>query len=197
MAAPVPLFQQYTAAVWPTVPNGVLNAIGPGGEYVFNPPWPEAHNQVHFTLSSGETVYIGTVLALCQLVTLMLRKGQHMICPTEDVFIALAGPGAKIIIGEMTFQNQKLINSGCFVYAQGRLEVWARNGSCIHSLDEALLCVGHHRTSVLPYRNTADLLFPVGVNSPRLIVVDYRYDAATPHVVTFVDDDPFEFGPRL
>jgi hypothetical protein len=161
------------------------------------PPWVEAYNQVHLTLSSGETVYIGTVMALCQLVTTMLRQGQHLICPSEDVFIALAGPGAKIIIGEMTFQNQKLINSGCFTYVQGRLEVWARNGSCIHSLDEALQCVGHYRTSALPYENTADLLFPVGVHSPRLIVVDYAYNAATPQTVTFVDNPPYQFGPRI
>ena len=197
MAAPTPLIPQYLfAAVWPTVPEGILAAIG-GGAIVFDPPWAEAYNQVHLTLSSGETVYIGTVLALCQLVTTMLRQGQHLICPSEDVFIALAGPGAKIIIGEMTFQNQKLINSGCFAYVQGRLEVWARNGSCIHSLDEALQCVGHYRTSALAYQDTADLLVPVGVHSPRLIVVDYRYDPANPGAVNFVDDPPLEFGPRL
>jgi hypothetical protein len=195
MAAPVPLIPQLAfAAVRPTVPLGVLRELGP---VVLDPPWLEAYQQVHLTLSSGETVYIGTVMALCQLVTTMLRQGQHLICPSEDVFIALAGPGAKIIIGEMTFQNQKLINSGCFAYVQGRLEVWARNGSCIHSLDEALQCVGHYRTSALPYSNTADLLAPVGVQSPRLIVVDYGYSAAPPQMVTFVDNPPFQFGPRL
>jgi len=195
MAAPVPLIPQLLfAALRPTVPEGVLPPIIPPVAF---PPWPEAYNQVHLTLSSGETVYIGTVMALCQLVTTMLRQGQHLICPSEDVFIALAGPGAKIIIGEMTFQNQKLINSGCFAYVQGRLEVWARNGSCIHSLDEALQCVGHYRTSAQPYANTADLLAPVGVRSPRLIVVDYAYNPAAPGVVTFVNNPPFHFGPRL
>jgi hypothetical protein len=195
MAAPVPLIPQLAlTAVEPTVPLGVLPLILPP---VGIAPWIEAFNQVHLTLSSGETVYIGTVMALCQLVTTMLRQGQHLICPSEDVFIALAGPGAKIIIGEMTFQNQKLINSGCFAYVQGRLEVWARNGSCIHSLDEALQCVGHYRTAALPYANTADLLAPVGVRSPRLIVVDYGYNPATPQTVTFVDDPIRHFGPRL
>ena len=195
MAAPVPLIPQLAfAAVEPTVPEGVLPPIIPPA---IIPPWLEAYNQVHLTLSSGETVYIGTVMALCQLVTTMLRQGQHLICPSEDVFIALAGPGAKIIIGEMTFQNQKLINSGCFAYVQGRLEVWARNGSCIHSLDEALQCMGHYRTSAQPYANTADLLTPVGVHSPRLIVVDYSYSAAAPQTVTFVDNPPYQFGPRI
>ena len=195
MAAPVPLIPQLLfAAVRPTVPEGVLPLIIPPVGF---PPWDEAYNQVHLTLSSGETVYIGTVMALCQLVTTMLRQGQHLICPSEDVFIALAGPGAKIIIGEMTFQNQKLINSGCFAYVQGRLEVWARNGSCIHSLDEALQCVGHYRTAAQPYANTADLLAPVGVRSPRLIVVVYTYNPAAPAVVTFVDNPIRHFGPRL
>ena len=108
--------------------------------------WVEAENHVNLTLSSGETVFVGTVQALHQLATTMLRNGQHLVCPSEEIFIALAGPGAKIIVGEMTFQNQKLINSGSFVYAQGRLEVWPRSGSCIHSLDEALQRVGHSRT---------------------------------------------------
>ena len=142
-------------------------------------------------------MYIGTVLALHQLVTTMLRQGQHLICPSEDVFIALAGPGAKLIIGEMTFQNQKLLTSGCFVYAQGRLEVWARNRSCVHSLDEALQCVGHYRTSATPYEDTANLLVPTGVHSPRLLVVDYRYSSANASAVSFVDGAPFQFGGRL
>jgi len=195
MAARTPLIpQQAFGDVEPTVPEGVLPPVIPPA---IKPPWLQAYQQVHLTLSSGETVYIGTVMALCQLVTTMLRQGQHLICPSEDVFIALAGPGAKIIIGEMTFQNQKLINSGFFVYVQGRLEVWARSGSCIHSLDEALQCVGHYRTLPDPYEDTADLLTPVGVQSPRLIVVDYSYSAAAPQTVTFVDDPPYQFGPRL
>jgi hypothetical protein len=57
--------------------------------------------------------------------------------------------------------------------------------------------VGHYRTAALPYQDTADLLTPVGVHSPRLIVVDLRYDAANLGAVTFVDEVPFEFGPRL
>ena len=109
----------------------------------------------------------------------------------------MAGPGAKTFIGEMTFQNQKLLNSGCFTYSQGRLEVWARNGSCIHSLDEALQCVGHYRTSPTPYEDTADLLAPAGVHSPRLLVVDYRYSSANASAVAFVDGAPFQFGARL
>ena len=127
----------------------------------------------------------------------MLRQGQHLICPSEEVLIALARPGAKILIGEMTFPNQKLLNSGCLVYVQGRLEVWARNGSCIHSLDEALQCVGHYRTAPTPYEDTADLLAPTGVHSPRLLVVDYRYSVSNPAAVTIVDTPPFFLGVRL
>jgi hypothetical protein len=195
MAAPVPLIPQLLfAAVEPTVPLGVLPLIPPPA---IIPPWPEAFNQVHLTLSSGETVYIGTVLALCQLATTMLRQGQHLTSRSEEVFIALAGRGAKTIIGEMTFQNQKLLNSGCLAYTQGRLEVWARNGSCIHSLDEALQCVGHYRTSALPYEDTGDLLVPTGVHSPRLLVVDHRYSVSNPAAVTFVDSPPFRYATRL
>ena len=193
MAAPTPLIPQYAVAdVPPTLPTGV-----PGFNATATPPWLQAYTQAYLTLSSGETVYIGTVLALCQLATTMLRQGQHVISPSEEVFIALAGPGAKIIIGEMTFQNQKLLNSGCFTYAQGRLEVWACSGSCIHSLDEALQCVGHYKTSATPYEDTADLLAPTGVHSPRLLVVDYRCRSANASAVAFAVGVRFQFGARL
>ena len=102
MSALTPLIpQRLVTDVPPTMPFGMSS---------FNlsatPPWPQAYEQVHLTLSSGETVYIGTVLALHQLVTTMLRQGQHLICP-EEVFIALAGPGAKIMDAPQTVLTQK------------------------------------------------------------------------------------------
>ena len=97
----------------------------------------------------------------------------------------------------MTLQRQKLINSGCLVYAQVRLEVRSRCGSCIHSLDKALQCVGHYRTIDGPYAATADLLAPVGVASPCLVVVDWRFDPAHPEEVAFVDVVPFHNRQRL
>ena len=194
MAAPTPLIPQQVD-VLPTmpqlIPNVNLNLIPPES------PWATANQQVHLTLSSGANVYIGTVYSLLQLVTTMLRQGQHVINPSKDIFIALAGPGAKVIIGEMTFQNQKLLNSGCFVYVQGRLEVWARNGSCVYTLDEALQCVGHYRTSADLYEDTGDLLAPTGVQSPRLLVVDYRYSVANPGAVKFVDVPAHQFPGRI
>ena len=103
MAAPTPLIPQrdITLGYYPTIPVGMS-----GYNPTATPPWANAYEQVHLTLSSGETVYVGTVLALLQLVTAMLEQGQHVINPSEDIFIALAGP-AKVIIGEMTFQNQE------------------------------------------------------------------------------------------
>ena len=192
MTTPTPLIPQLDLIeVYPTIPGGILG-LNPSAP----PPWAQAYEQVHLTLSSGETVYVGTVLALLQLVTEMLKQGQHVINPSEDIFIALAGP-AKLIIGEMTFQNQKLLNSGCFVYVQGRLEVWARNGSCVYTLDEALQCVGHYRTSPDPYEDTGDLLAPTGVQSPRLLVVDYRYSVANPGAVKFADIPAHSFPGRI
>ena len=191
MAAPTPLIQE-NFDVEMTVPYGVIPPIPLPGLPVSG-GWPA---QVHLTLSSGETVYVGTVLAFLQLVTAMLKQGQHVINPSEDIFIALAGPG-KVVIGEMTFQNQKLLNSGCFVYVQGRLEVWASNGSCIYTLDEALQCVGRYRILADPYENTGGLLAPTGVQLPRLLVVDYRYSVANPGAVKFQDIPAFQFAGRV
>ena len=57
--------------------------------------------------------------------------------------------------------------------------------------------MGRYRMSQDPYENTGDLLAPVGVRSPRLLVVDYRYTSVNAALVTFVDDPPFQFGVRL
>ena len=145
---------------------------------------------VRLTLSAGEVVTFGTVLNMLKLITKMRSMGQYIISPQEDVFVALAG-ATKLIIGEMTFQNQKLLNAGCFVYSQGKLEVHMRSGACIESLDGALACVGHYRTTANAYQSTGDLLVPQGVASPRLIVVDWRYNETTGNT-TFVDDPPLQ-----
>ena len=104
MAAPTPLIPQYAVAdVPPTLPTGV-----PGYNATATPPWLQAYNPVHLTLSSGETVYIGTVLALCQLATTMLRQGQHLISPSEEVFIDLAARGDDL--SEPEASNQRVFH---------------------------------------------------------------------------------------
>jgi hypothetical protein len=120
----------------------------------------------------------------------MRRDSQHTIFPQEDVGIALAG-ASKLIVYELTFQNQRLFNSGLPVYSQGQLEFHMRSGSCVETLDGALQCVGHYRVLPNAYASTADLLIPQGVNSPRMIVVDYRYDETTGGT-TFADSPPLQ-----
>ena len=183
MAVPQPLFTDAQLTGVPqTLPDGIYVAANPS-------------HMVRLTLSTGETVTFGTVANMMRLITKMRREGQHIVCPQEDVFVALAG-ATKLIIGEQTFQNQKLLNSGCFCYSQGKLEVRMRSGSCVNSLDEALACVGHYRLSANPYDTTAELLVPQGVASPRLIVVDYRYTESGGGT-TFVDNPPLQERPPV
>ena len=178
MAAPQPLFTDAQLGAYAqTLPVGVLAA-------------PNPTHLVRLTLTTGEVVTFGTVSNMLRLITKMRGAGQYIVCPQEDVFVALAG-ATKLIIGEQTFQNQKLLNSGCFCYSQGKLEVHMRSGACVESLDGALACVGHYRAAANAYQSTADLLVPQGYASPRLIVVDYRYDE-TNGGTTFVDDPPLQ-----
>lgn len=145
---------------------------------------------VQLTLSTGEQVVFGTVAAMMRLITRMRQAGLHTINPTEDTFITLAGT-TKMLLGEQSFILQKLLNAGAPVYSQGRLEFRMRSGSCSESVDEALQCVGHLRTSQQPYRSTADLTAVVGVNNPRLLVVDFRY-SQTDGGTMFIDEPPLQ-----
>jgi hypothetical protein len=178
MAVPQPLFTDALLAAVPmTLPVGVAAPLNPT-------------HMVRLTLSTGDVVSFGTVQNLMRLVTRMVRDGQHTVCPQEDVFVALAG-ASKLVIGEQTFQNQKLQNAGSFVYTQGRLMVKMRGGACVEDLDGALACVGHFRPTAAPYQSTADLLVPQGIASPRLIVVDYKYNEDGTGT-TFVDAPPLQ-----
>ena len=159
-----------------TLPNGITNAVNPT-------------HVVRLTLSTGDVVVFGTVLNMLKLITKMRRNGQWQLFPQEDVGIALVG-ATKLILYELTFQNQRLFNAGVPTYVNGRLEFLMRSGSCAEQLDSALACVGHYRVTPNAYASTADLLVPTGVNSPRLIVVDYKY-SETEGGTTFVDNPPF------
>jgi len=174
------------AALFPDAAMAAYDMTLPVG---INAPVNPTH-VVSLNMSTGEQVVFGTVSALMRLITRMRGAGLHTINPTEDTFISLAG-ATKMLIGEQSFVLQKLQNAGAFVYTQGRLEVRMRSGSCSESLDEALQCVGHLRTSPQPYRSTADLTAVLGVNNPRLLVVDYRY-SQTDGGTTFVDDPPLQ-----
>jgi hypothetical protein len=110
--------------------------------------------------------------------------------PSEDVFIARAGP--KLIIGETSFQNQKLLASFCPCYEQGQLGWMQRGTAAILSTDEALQSVGHYRLQAAPYTGTFEMMLPQGNNNPRLIVFDYNYSvtASTATGTTVFRDNP-------
>ena len=178
MAVPLPLFSEAQFADVPaTLPVGIDAPVNPT-------------HMVRLLLTTGEIVTFGSVLTMMKLVTRMRRDGVHTLCPTDDTFLALAG-ASKLVIGEQTFQNQKLQHAGSFAYSQGRLQVMMRSGACVESLDGALACVGHYRPGAASYQSTADLLVPLGAASPRLLVVDYRYNEDGSGT-TFVDDPPLQ-----
>lgn len=178
MATPAAIF---TDAMFTGIPQTLPVGV--------NAPLNPTH-VVRLAMSTGDTIILGTVDTLMRLVTAMRRRGTYMLNPTEDTFVALAG-ATKLVYGEMNFTNQKLLINGTFQYSQGRLEVLMRQGGCVETLDEALLCAGHYRPLPAPYVSTANLLSVTGVNSPRLIVVDYKF-SETDGGTLFVDDPPLQ-----
>ena len=97
MATPAALF-----------PDGSLDPayaqLVPTGKTITNPT-----HVVSLVLSTGETVTIGTVATLMRLFTYMARNQIWHMFPTEDMWIARAGP--KLIIGEASFIGQKLASN--------------------------------------------------------------------------------------
>jgi hypothetical protein len=158
----------------------------PSGKTLTNPT-----HMVTLVLSTGEQVQIGSVEELHRLITAMRNQQIWYCMPTEDVIIMLAD-ACKLVIGESTYQLQRLLNTAAPAYVQGQLCWMMRGSAALLSTDEALQHVGHYRKSATPYTSTADLLVPTGSFSPRMLVVDYRYSAAGGGT-TFVDSPPLFF----
>ena len=158
----------------------------PSGKTVANP----AH-EVSLTLSTGETVLIGSVSECLRLITRLRSWQQWLLTPREDLFIMIAGGGEKLVIAEATNLNQRLVTQFTPTYFQGNL-AWARRGGVVMTTDEALQAVGHFRKSAQAYRSTHDLKTPAGAANPRLVVFDYAWkaDSTTYTQGTQLSDSP-------
>jgi hypothetical protein len=174
-------------------PDGSLDAYAqliPSGKTVANPS-----HVVQLTLSTGETVVIGTVATLMRLFTYMAQNQIWHLMPTEDIIIAAAGC-CKLCIMEANFQNQRILAGFCPVYQQGQLGWMQRGTAAILSTDEALQSVGHYRLQTTPYTGTWEMSLPAGNANPRMLVVDYSYSMTAVNAAgttLFKDSPPLTF----
>lgn len=167
----------------PLLPNGISQVTNPS-------------HVVSLTLSSGQTVQVGTVQVLMTLVRRMRDLGIYYLMPTEDLFVVRVGY-AKLLVCEASFQNQKLLNAGSPCYEGGAVLFNMRSSAQTLSFDDALASVGHYRTLSSPYLSDWQLQQEAGDHNPRIRVVDYRYsvDASSATQGTqLVDSTPLQFG---
>ena len=153
-------------------PDGSLDGYAqliPSGKTVTNPT-----HVVQLTLSTGETVVIGSVATLMRLFTYMSQNQLWHLMPTEDIIIMNAG-NAKLVICEANYACQRILAGFCPCYQQGQLGWMQRGTAAILSTDEALQSVGHYRMQNTPYTGTFEMSIPVGNANPRMLVVDYNY----------------------
>ena len=72
----------------------------------------------------------------------MMSRNQYYLMASDDVMI-INVDGAKLLILETTFLNQKLMNSFSFHYIRGKVRCIHRNLASIMNLTDALISVGY------------------------------------------------------
>jgi len=178
-------------------PDGSLDAYAqliPSGKKVTNPT-----HVVQLTLSTGETVVIGTVATLMRLFTYMSQNQIWHLMPTEDIIIMNAG-NVKLVICEANFACQRILAGFCPVYLQGQLGWMQRGTAAILSTDEALQSVGHYRLQTTPYTGTWEMALPAGNANPRMLVVDYNFSSTAGTAAgstLFRDSPPLTFATTV
>jgi hypothetical protein len=93
------------------------------------------------------------------------------VAASEDVTIALANGGIKMLVCENTLQNQKLLTSFVPVYVGDELQFVHRSMSCVVSLTEALRSVGFCVKSATPFGGNLSLR----LGQTNLQLVDWNY----------------------
>lgn len=161
---PGPLF---TAASFPgvTAPRPTPDPGPPGG----------GSDPVSLTLSDGSTTVVFDQLTTALLCLEFLRlRNQWLLQASDDIWIAQIG-GVKLLVGEMTLTNQKLLSSFCPVYVGGQTRFNHRTMSQSLSLDDALQALGFFKPSSQIYRGNTDL---TAAPSPHIVVCDFNYRAS-------------------
>ena len=86
--------------------------------------------------------------------------------------------GAKLLIIETSFMNQKLIDSFTFTYTRGKVRCIHRTLATVMSVTDALVSVGYQNNSASAFMNNYDLQDGlVDASRPRIQIFDHKYVA--------------------
>ena len=134
--------------------NGYDRPVGVTGQ----PAHPG--DAVTLALSDGTQITIfDTLETALKLANFMRTHKQWTVAASEDVTIALANGGIKMLVCENTLRNQKLLTSFVPVYVGDELQFVHRSMSCVVSLTEALRSVGFCVKSATPFAGSDCPLF--------------------------------------
>jgi hypothetical protein len=130
---------------------------------------------VTLSLSDGTQITVfDTLETALKLARFMRVHKQWTVAASEDVTIAIASGGAKLLVCENTLQNQKLLTSFVPVYVGDELQFVHRSMSCVVSLTEALRSVGFCVKSATPFGGNLSLR----LGGTNLQLVDWNFQAS-------------------
>ena len=130
---------------------------------------------VTLALSDGQVITVfDTLETALRLAAYMRTHKQWTVAASEDVTIALASGGAKMLVTENTLQNQELITSFVPCYIGDELQFVHRSMSSVVSLTEALRSVGFCVKSPTPFGGNLSLR----LGGTNLQLLDWNYQAS-------------------
>jgi hypothetical protein len=138
---------------------------------------PPAHpgDAVTVALSDGQVITVfDTLTTALKLARFMRTHKQWTVAASEDVTIAIASGGVKMLVCENTLQNQKLLTSFVPVYVGDELQFVHRSMSSVVSLTEALRSVGFCVKSATPFAGSLSLR----LGGTNVQLVDWNYQAS-------------------
>ena len=130
---------------------------------------------VALALSDGTQITVfDTLETALKLANFMRTHKQWTVAASEDVTIALANGGIKMLVCENTLQNQKLLTSFVPCYIGDELQFVHRSMSCVVSLTEALRSVGFCVKSSTPFGGNLSLR----LGGTNVQLVDWNFQAS-------------------
>jgi hypothetical protein len=130
---------------------------------------------VTLALSDGQVVTVfDTLETALKLARFMRVHKQWTVAASEDVTIAIASGGVKMLVCENTLQCQKLLTSFVPVYVGDELQFVHRSMSCVVSLTEVLRSVGFCVKSAMPFAGNLSMR----IGGTNVALVDWNFQAS-------------------
>jgi len=133
---------------------------------------------INLNMSDGTiTTVFDDIYTGLNTIEFMMSRNQYYLMASDDVMI-INVDGAKLLILETTFLNEKLMNSFSFHYIRGKVRCIHRNLASIMNLTDALISVGYKKSTSTAFANNFDLQETlVDGNRPRIQIFDLNYVA--------------------